>query len=160
MAYYQDRRTGVGELLNGTFRELAVIKREIGIYLVAFIVAGLLADFISPFRPVSAFATFCGYWVGQYWLYRVALERPGITVDEKFKVFSLFFMALILVFPIYIGMAFLLLPGILLASKWIMAPTYLVAERVDLFQAILDFQRRDRRYGGLSEASKPAVVRG
>lgn len=136
MAYYQDRQTSVGELLNGTFRELLAIRRELAIYFAVFFVVGLLTDLVSPIRGVSAFAAFCGYFVGQYWLYREALTRAGITVDERFKVFSLFFMAVLLAFPISIGFNIFYLPGILLASKWIMAPTFLVAERDDLFKAM------------------------
>ena len=46
------------------------------------------------------------------------------------------------------------------AEIWVTETLWPDFRRADLFQAILDFQRRERRYGGLADAKAPAVVRG
>lgn len=136
MAYFQDRQTDVGTLINGTFQTLLGIRREVGFYFGAFLIAGLIVDIFEPLRGLVSVLTFLGYFAAQYWLYREALSKAGIAYDQRFKVFSFFGMAFILIFPIYFGFAFLVVPGVLLASKWIMAPTFLVAEEEDLFTSI------------------------
>ena len=141
MAYIQTRQVTVGELMNGTFAQVFAIRRELGIYFAAFFAAGLLVDFIEPLRGPIGLAATVGYFAGQYWLYREALRRSGVVVDPRFKGFSLFFMAMILIWPIMIGMNFLVIPGLLLAAKWVMAPAFLVSEERDLFQAIGDSWR-------------------
>lgn len=138
MAYIQTRRVTVGELMSATFAQLSAIRRELGIYFGAFFAAALLADFIEPLRDVISIAAIIGYFAGQYWLYRAALRASGMVVDPRFKGFSLFFMAVILFWPIMIAMNFLLIPGLLLAAKWVMAPAFLVGEERNLFEAIGD----------------------
>lgn len=136
MAYYQDRRVGVGELLTGTFQGLASIKRELAIYFAAFLVAGLIADFLEVLRGPINIATTIGYFAGQYYLYRAVLRQAGIIYDDAFKGFSFFLMAMILGVALYFSLIFFVVPAILLGAKWIMAPTYLVAEKGNLFDAI------------------------
>ncbi len=140
MAYIQDRRVEVGELLSGTFAELGRIKKELAVYFGVFLIAGLLADLIEPVRGGVGAAAFFGYFAGQYYLYRAVMRSggggPPIEYDPGFKVFSLFFMACVLIFPISIGANFFIIPGILLAAKWIMAPAFLVSEEMNLFDAI------------------------
>lgn len=136
MAFIQHRQVTVGQLLSGTFEELKGIKKEIGIYLASFFVAGLIVDFLEVLRSPMGLATTIGYFVGQYWLYREALTKAGITYDPSLKGFSFFFMAILLFLPLYFGFLLFVIPGILLAAKWIMAPTYLVAEEINLFEAI------------------------
>lgn len=132
----QERRVQVGTLLSGTFSELNVIRRELAIYLAVFAAAALLADLAEVIRGPIALATTIGYFIGQYLLYQAMLRKAGMLRDERKKVFSFFVMALLLAIPIYIGAAFLLIPGIILGAKWIMAPTYLVAREGNLFHAI------------------------
>ncbi len=136
MAYIQDRRADVGELLSGTFTEIAGIKRELALYFGAFLIAGLAVDFVGALRGLTGTAAFFGYFAGQYYLYRAVLAKAGIIYDPSFKVFSLFFMAMFLSLPILFGLNFFFIPGILLAAKWVMAPTFLVAEEMNMFEAI------------------------
>ena len=136
MAYVQTRQVTVGELISGSFEQLAAIKRELAIYFGAFFAAGLIADLIDPLQGPIGLASIIGYFVGQYWLYRVALRNAGVMIDDRWKVFALFGMAVILFFPIVIGLNLLIVPGLLLAAKWVMAPSFLVAEERDLFQAM------------------------
>lgn len=138
MAYIQTRRVTVGEMISGSFEPLIGIKRELGIYFGAFLVAGLIADFVSVVQPLIAVLAFFGYFVGQYWLYRAALEHYGVVCDDRFKVFSLFWMAILLAIPLSIGWNFFFIPGILLGAKWVMAPAFLVAEERNLIEAIGD----------------------
>lgn len=125
-----------GDLISATFRELVASRREIAIYLGGFFVAGLLADLISPLRSVVAVAAFIAYFVAQYYLYRTALTRHGIDCDPATKVFALFFMAILLTLPISFATIFFVVPGILLVSKFVMAPSFLVAEEGNLFDAL------------------------
>lgn len=141
MGYVQTRQITTGQMITGSFEQLTQIKRELAIYFGAFFAAGLIADLIEPLRGPLGIATTIGYFVGQYWLYRMALQASGVTVDDRWKVFSFFGMAMMLIFPIMIGMNFFVIPGLLLAAKWVMAPTFLVAGGRDLFQAIGDSWR-------------------
>lgn len=141
MAYVQNRQVTVGQLITGSFEQLSAVKRELAIYFAAFFAIGLIADFIGLLRAPLAITATIGYFVGQYWLYRTALERAGVLVDGRWKVFAFFGMAVILIFPIMFGLNFLFIPGLLLAAKWVMAPSFLVAEERDLFQAMGDSWR-------------------
>ena len=136
MAYVQTRLVTAGEMITGTFDQLALLKREIAIYCGAFLAAGLLVDVFEPLRSIMGFATFFGYFAAQYWLYREALSKAGVMVDPRFKVFGFFGMAMILILPIMFGFNFLVIPGLLLAAKWVMAPAFHVAEERDLFSAM------------------------
>lgn len=141
MGYVQTKQVSVGDLLTGSFEVLVRIKRELAIYLGAFLVASIVADGSALLRGPIAIASTVGYFVGQYWLYRAALNKAGVMYDPRFKVFSFFAMALILIIPISIGLNFLIVPGLLLAAKWVMAPTFLVSEERNLFEAIGDSWR-------------------
>ena len=136
MAFVQNRTVRVSELLSGTFAELSESRKEVGIYLLAFLIAGMVIDLSGPLGSILSLPIFIGYFVAQYYLYRAILSRGGVSPDEKFKIFSFFFMAIILGFPIYFGLSLLLVPGLLLGGKWLMAPSFLVAEKTTLFEAI------------------------
>ena len=99
--------------------------RPIAIYLFVF---GLLGTALSLDRlggVVMGFAFFA-YFPAQYWLYQQLLTASNMGHDPRFRVFSLFFMAILLFFPIMIAMNFLYIPGIILGAKWVMSPTFLI----------------------------------
>ena len=126
----------VDQLLRGTFHELGRAKRELAIYFAVFFALALLVELLSFLvAPVGLLATAI-YFVGQYFLYREILTRGGMSPVSETKIFGFFAMALLLGIPIYFGLLFLLVPGVLLGAKWIMAPTYLVAEELNVFEAI------------------------
>lgn len=135
MGYVQTRTATTGELIGGTFGVLAESRREIGLYLLVFAGLGLLlsVDLVAGF--VSA-ASFLLYFPAQFWLGRKMLMRAGLKHDDRFRVFSLFAMAVILGFAIMVGFNFFWIPGIVLGAKWVMAPSYLVAGEGNLFDAI------------------------
>ena len=144
MAFIQTKRAGMGELLTGTFAHLALIWREIAVYFGVFLVIGLISDALNsspdlePFSVIIGLAAIPAYFAGQYWLYRAAFKRLGAQYDPRFKAFSMFFMAVILVFPISVGMNLAFVPGLILAAKWVMAPSFLVAQERSLFGAMGD----------------------
>lgn len=138
MAYIQDKQVTIGRLLTDTFAELASIPRELAVYFAVFAGAALVAEFVSATYVLIAVAAFFGYFVGQYYLYRALLDRAGVAGAPFSKVLGLFGMALILIFPIMIGFNLFYIPGLLLAAKWVMAPSFLVAEDRDLFKALSD----------------------
>ena len=144
MAFIQTKRAGMGELLTGTFAHLALIWREIAVYFGAFLVIGLISDALfaspdlAPLTAIIGLAAIPAYFAGQYWLYRAAFKRLGAQYDPRFKAHSMFFMAVILVFPISVGWNFGFVPGLILAAKWVMAPSFLVAQERSFFGAMGD----------------------
>lgn len=136
MPFIQTRTADIGDLFTGTFRELFSIKRELAIYFGLFIAAGIISDLETQLIGPIAILTTIGYFVGQYYLYRALLANTTGGYDPRFKVFSFTLMAMILVFPILFGFNLFYIPGLLLAAKWVMAPTFLVAEEIDLLEAM------------------------
>lgn len=135
MAYVQTRSITTGALISETFDVLASSRRAIGLYLLIFGGLGLLTSIGAISSAVSAFSFFF-YFAAQYWLCRQMLLRCGMGHVDSFKVFSLFFMAVLLAVGIMIGFNLFWIPGILLGAKWIMSPAYLVARENNLFEAI------------------------
>jgi len=139
MAFIQTRRVGFGELLSESFAVLAAIRRELAIYFGIFLAVGLFSDFVGPpFDSVIGFAAFFGYFAAQYWLYRAALTSLGVSFDARYKIFSFFFMAILIGIAVSLASNFFLIPGLLLAAKWVMAPSFLVAEDRNLAEALGD----------------------
>ena len=142
MAFIQMKRAGMGELLTGTFAHLSLIWREIAVYFGVFLVIGMIAEAlnsspdIAPLTAIISLAAIPAYFAGQYWLYRAAFKRLGAQYDPRFKAFSMFFMAVILGFAIFIGLNFVIVPGLFLAAKWVMAPSFLVAQERSFFDAM------------------------
>lgn len=138
MAYIQTRHVDVGGLLGGTFAELANVRREVAIYLGVVAVAAILADLHPVGMSIIATLAVIAYFPGQYYLYRAALADSGLMVESKFKVFAFAAIGLILIWPIMIGFHIFYIPGLLLAAKWVMAPSFLVAENRTFYDAISD----------------------
>lgn len=136
MAFIQQRRVETGQLISGTFHELGGSAKAVAIYFAVFLGLGILADLVAVTRPIIAVLATLIYFAAQYFLYRELLEKAGIVYDRRAKVFSFFIMAILLGIPLNLAFTLLVIPGILLAAKWIMAPTYLVAEELNLFEAI------------------------
>lgn len=138
MAFVQTQKVSVGDLLSGTFYELAKIRLELVMYFGAFLALGLLADLFPPSLAVVSPAALFGYFVGQYYLYQALLSRSGLPADPKFKVFRLIGLAVMVLIPVIIGLNFFYLPGILIAARLIIAPTILVGEERGVFDAMSD----------------------
>ena len=141
MAYIQTRQVTLGELLNGTFRNLSAIKRELAIYFAVVFAIGILQGFADVIDAIIGIAGFIGYFVGQYWLYQKMLVQTGSGTDDRFKVFSFFAIAALLIIPISIGLNFFVIPGLILCAKWVMAPSFLVSEPRNVFESIGDSWR-------------------
>ncbi|MEL7196870.1 MAG: hypothetical protein AAGL10_01005 [Pseudomonadota bacterium] len=140
MAYIQDRRVTTGELINGTFINLAAIKRPLAMYFGFFFVAGLIGSVSSFLSALAAIPLFVAYFAGQYFLYRAILGSDinvaGLGSDDALKVLGFFLMAVLLSIPLYFSMFFLIVPAILLGAKWVMAPSFLAAEDMNFIEAI------------------------
>ncbi len=136
MAYVQTRQVSAGDLISGTFRELGAIKREVAIYFGAFFAFGLISNFLGFVGGLLGLLGIPSYFIAQFWLYRVALGHSDLGPNSAGRIVAMFFMALLLGLGIYFGFSIFFVPGILLGAKWIMAPTFLVAEEGDLFSAI------------------------
>ncbi len=136
-AYAEKQPLRVGPLLAGTFSELAAIPGPLLLYLGTFFGLGLLGRLASWLNGLTALAAVVAYFVGQYLLYRLLLRRSGLMVDDgPFRVFRFFGMALVLGVAIYIASVFFVIPGLILAAKWVMAPSYLVAGSRGTFAAM------------------------
>ena len=139
MAYVQERRVTFGQLMSGTAAELGAIARPIGIYLAVFLGLAIGEAAVQGASGIFGLTGFVAYWAGQHWLYRCALGRSGWpTADDIGPIFMLFAMALLIAITMYIGAIFFVVPGIILGAKWVMSPTFLVAERRNLIEAISD----------------------
>lgn len=135
MAYVQTRQVGAGELISGTFAVISAARREIGIYLAVFAGLGLLTS-VDLIDGLISVASFFLYFPAQYWLCQQMLARSGMGHHNQFRVFSLFFMAILLGIGISIGMNFFWVPGIILGAKWVMAPSFLATDEGNLLDAI------------------------
>ncbi|MEZ5694599.1 MAG: hypothetical protein R3D99_12375 [Altererythrobacter sp.] len=142
MSYIQTRRADVGQLLSGTFIELGQVKRELGLYFGGFALLGLLAEFAPKLVFVTGWLVWLGgivaYWVGNYFLYQVMLRNSGALQHDGVRVFQFFFMAMLIGIAVLFGANFLVIPGVLLGAKWVMAPSYLVARDRNLLNAMGD----------------------
>jgi len=139
MAYTQSQSVTIADLLAGTFDELRGIPLQLVMYMVAFLTLGILADLGGPVaRGVLGFLTIPAYFVGQYYLYQSMLRRSGLAVDPKFKALGMCGLAFIILIPIGIGLNVFYLPGLLLAAKWVLAPTIYVARDRSVFHAMTD----------------------
>lgn len=138
MAYIQTRHVDVGGLLSGTFAELARIPRALAIYLGVVFAAALIADLDEVAMVIIATLATIAYFPGQYYLYRAALSDSGLMVESNLKVFGFAAIGLILIWPIMIGLNFFYIPGLLLAAKWVMAPSFFAAENRTFYDAMSD----------------------
>ena len=138
MAYVQSRRVDVGGLLSGTFSELARIPRALAIYLGVLFAAALIADLDERAMAIIATLASIAYFPGQYYLYRAALADSGLMVQSNLKVFGFAAIGLILIWPIMIGLNFFYIPGLLLAAKWVMTPSFYVAENRTFYDSMSD----------------------
>ena len=139
MSYTRPPSVTISDLLAGTFDELRGIPLPLAMYMVAFLTLGILADLGGPVvQGVLGFLAIPAYFVGQYYLYQSMLTRSGVAVDPKFKAFGMCGLAFIILIPIVIGLNFFYLPGLLLAAKWVVAPTIYVAGERSVFHAMSD----------------------
>ncbi len=138
MSYLQEKRANVIDLLAGSFRELALVRKELAAYFVIFAAMLLLPTrWVGySFSLASPLIIILGYFVAQYWLYQAMLRKAGMLQDGKWRLAEFFGMAIVLIIPISIGLNLFFIPGLILIAKWIMAPTYLVARKRNLIQAI------------------------
>lgn len=140
MAYIQDRRVTTGELINGTFKEIAAIKRPLAMYFGFFFVAGLVGAVSSILSVLATIPLIIAYFTGQYLLYRSMLTKApslaSLNSGDAAKVIGFCLMAVLLAIPLNFAFAFLFVPGILLGAKWVMAPSFLAAEDCNLIEAI------------------------
>ncbi len=151
MAYIQERRVSTGELINGTIRELAGIKRPLAYYFGFFFVAGFLTGFSSALSTLAAIPLFFAYFAGQYYLYRQALGGRDFSSDDIGSVLGFLLLAVMLAIPLYFSVFFLVVPAILLGAKWVMAPAYYVAEDVNVIEAIgASWNRSNGNLGSLA----------
>ena len=125
----------MGELVPGAFATLGAIKRELAIYFLVF--GGLnLVEEVMPGIPVIV--GFVLYWLGHYLLFQALMRENGWLEDDRKRVFRFFGMACLIAIAIAIGLNFLIIPGIILGAKWIMAPAFLVARDRGVFAALGD----------------------
>ena len=86
MAFLETGELSVGELITASFAELTANRREIAIYLGAFLlvdVAGALIPGSRAWLESGGLLMLGGYFVGQYLLYRTMLRRAGHAGAES-----------------------------------------------------------------------------
>ena len=131
MAFLETGELSVGELITASFAELTANRREIAIYLGAFLlvdVAGALIPGSRAWLGSGGLLMLGGYFVGQYLLYRTMLRRAGHAGAESgFHIFRFVGMALMIGIALLFAANLFLIPAIVLAARWIAAPCYVVA---------------------------------
>ena len=132
----QQRKVALGDLLTSAFGVLGGIKPALGLYFAAFLAIAILSEISALGRDNLSVPSAIAYFFAHYYLYREALKARGIAYDDAFKIISFVFMAAFLGVAIQLGTVLLIIPGILIAAKTIMAPAFLVAEKLNVFEAI------------------------
>lgn len=131
MTFTEGKTISVGEALSGTFEVLATAKHEIGLYFLVFAGLGALqtgADrYLELLTPIILLATFVLYFYAQNRLYQILLRRSGVPVPPGLRTFRLLGMALVIGIALSFASNFFLIPALILGAKFVMAPSFLVA---------------------------------
>lgn len=132
MAYLDRRQIAFGDVMSGTFARIGDNWRAVLIYLVAMVAmnaaTGILATLSPVLGGVFGVATVFGGFAGQYLLFRaMLLQSRLIGRDMPFKVFRFMGMALVAVVGVMFGYVLLVIPGLIIGSRWLAAPCYLIA---------------------------------
>lgn len=140
MSFLESKTLSAGELIGAAFEELARSRREVLIYLGAFLLADIAGGLASIAVPgidgVIGLILFGGYFVAQYLLYRIMLRRAGHPVDGRMRIFRFVGMAIVIAFALLFASNLFLIPAIIVAARWIAAPCYLVATDKGVFASI------------------------
>lgn len=140
-SFAQDKRASLGELIGGTFAELAAIRGELALYVLGFAAFDVLGSILPATEGFVSVLTFFGYFAAQHWLYERMLAKAGLLDAPGWRILQFIALAILLGFPIILGANIFVVPGIILAAKWIMAPTYLVATGRGVIEAASDSWR-------------------
>ncbi|MBI1403807.1 MAG: hypothetical protein GC147_11405 [Porphyrobacter sp.] len=115
---------GVDDFMSSTFLNLALIWRQVLAYLAAAALVALVAPLLG--QRLSGLLLFL-YFAGQYWLFKALLKARGLLETPRNHRLAFGALALLLILPILFGLALLVLPGLFLVSRWIAAPSFIVA---------------------------------
>jgi uncharacterized membrane protein YkgB len=114
--------------------------------IIAYILVFVLYWMLDPSSPGGVLGLlripiFIG---GLYFIYRAMLERADAMETDRTEIFALIGMAALMSMPIALASFLLLFPGLFLATKLIMAPSFLVARSEDIFTSSSDSWRQTR----------------
>jgi hypothetical protein len=138
MAFLQRDHLTTGELINGTFAELRANLRPVLIYLTAIIGLALIAESgPAPIDSIASLAGMVAYFGGLYLLFESMLRNAGhLPVGPSRRYFRFVGMAFLVLFGVILASNFFLIPGIIVAARWIMAPSILVETRQGVFTSL------------------------
>jgi hypothetical protein len=138
MAFLETEKLSAGELITAAFGELAENRREVLIYLGAFLLVDIAGAIPRPLVWVTGptgLLAFGGYFLGQYLLYRAVLRRAGHAA-EGIRIFRFIGMAIVIAFALMFASYLFLIPAVVVGARWIAAPCYLVATDKGVFASL------------------------
>ncbi len=132
MAYGENRQIAFGDVMAGTFALLRQNWRSVLIYLAAMGAINAVTTGLASLSPVLegvfGVATVFAGFAAQYLLFRAMLRQGGqMGGDARFKYFQFIGMAIIVLFAVMFGYVLLVIPGLIIGSRWLAAPCYLIA---------------------------------
>jgi hypothetical protein len=132
--YAPRQEVGYSNLLSLSLGNLALIWRQVLAYLVVAVVLGVGMPLFG--KESMGLVGLLFYFAGQYWLFRSLLKARRLLQTQRIHFLAFVGLAALLIFPIMLGLAALLLPGLFLVSRWIAAPAFIVARGEGVFAAV------------------------
>jgi hypothetical protein len=139
LAYAQRENLATGELIAGTFAELAANWKPALIYLAAIGALNALDEAVAPaaLQGVLSLGILVAYFVGQYLLFETMLRNAQLLPrDGSRRFFRFTGLAFVVLFAVLLATQLFVIPGIIVGAKWIMAPSLLVAGRHGVFGSL------------------------
>jgi hypothetical protein len=133
--YRASREVDFGTLLARSLANLRDVWREVAAYVAAVVVLAFALPLAGT--EIAGLLGFVLYLAGQYWLYRRLMTTRGLLETQRVHFFAFAGLALLLIFPIMIGIGLLVLPGLFLVARWIAAPAFIVARGEGAFAAAM-----------------------
>lgn len=132
-------KLSVGQIIGGTTRALQVHAGPFAVYVVGLAMLSSISD-LTLGEGVSRGAEQIVSFVAGFFLYRVILKRSGmLPADATGGGFGAYLGAAILSgLGGIIGLVFLILPGLILLSRWSIAAPIVIAEDRSATQAMRD----------------------
>ena len=138
MAFLPRQHLATGELIAGALAELRANLRPVLIYLAVMIALGAIAESApAPVDRVASFAGTLAYFGGLYLVFESMLRNAGnLSVGASRRFFRFAGMGFVVLFGVLFAMYLFVIPAFIVAARWMMAPSILVATRRGAFASL------------------------
>lgn len=138
MAFIQREKLSTRDLIAGSFAVLGRNWRLIAL-LLAVLFALFFATDVSP-APADAILatlTLVAFFAGEYLLFQAMLREERYSpVGDRLRIFRFVGLAIMVSLGVSLAMNLLVIPGIILGARWIMAPSFLIASERGAFASL------------------------